>query len=110
MPCDTVRVKGETLSERKATVTETVRALGVALVKRQVKAVVGPQGSITFAGWTDKNGVTDACAYRRIMATGSVLAKLEIARAELLAGRNVDKSMVKAGVHYHPESGWHAKD
>lgn len=109
MPCDTVRVKGETLSERKKAVLETVRALEIAVIKRQVKAVVGPQGSITFAGWTNKNGVTDACAYRRLMATGSALAKVEIARAEQIAGRGIDRSAVNAGIHSHDGTTWHNK-
>jgi hypothetical protein len=31
---------------------------------------------------SEKDGCTDACIYRRIMATGTVTAKMAVARAE----------------------------
>jgi hypothetical protein len=54
--------------------------------------------------------VTDACAYRRIMATNSALARAAIARAEQLSGRSVDKAAVAHGMHSH-DGGvtWHGK-
>ena len=61
-------------------------------------------GAIAFVGpeWEGvRSGVTDACAYRRIMATGSALARQEILRAEQLAGRTVNRQVVAAGVHSH---------
>lgn len=104
MPCDTVlRRRNQTLSERKAEVKKAVDSLDRQLLKKKVKPVVGPQGAITFQGWKeeDKEGVSDACAYRRIMATGSSLAKAEISRAEQLAGRAVDKKILTTGLHSH---------
>jgi hypothetical protein len=76
-----------------------------------VRAVVGPQGAIAFTGWNNgRDGVTDACAYRRIMSTGSSMAKAAIARAEALAGRSVDRAQVTLGTHSHDGGkSWHGK-
>lgn len=107
MPCDTWRaVPTQTLTERKKQIVETVEDLARKLARGQVKAVVGPQGAVAFEGWNGvnnagKNGVTDACAYRRIMATGGALARQAIAKAEQAAGRTVDKKVVASGVHAH---------
>ena len=103
MPCDsTPRRKGQSLTERKAEVSAAVSALDRALLRRTVRPVIGPQGAVTFAGWeSGREGVTDACAYRRIMATGSALARAEIARAEAMAGRTVNRQAIAAGIHSH---------
>ena len=102
MPCDTQPfTENQTLTERKKQVKETVDELVKALVRGDVKATVGPQGAIAFGGWQDRKGITDACAYRRIMATGSALAKAKIAQAEQLAGRGVNKKLVGQGHHSH---------
>jgi len=103
MPCDTRLKPRQTIQERAAEVRRAVSGLDALLTKRRVTAKVGPQGSITFVGWDekDRDAVTDACAYRRIMATGSALAKAEIARAEQLAGRAVNKQALAHGVHSH---------
>lgn len=111
MPCDTRRRPNQTISERKTEIRETVARLASALAAGQVKAVVGPQGAIAFAGLTEsqRNGVTDACAYRLLMAGGSMLAKQAIARAEALAGRAVNKQTVAVGAHSHDGGHtWHS--
>jgi hypothetical protein len=82
------------------------------LARGRVKAQVGPQGAIAFAGIADdeRDGVTDACVYRRIMATGSALSRHMIAKAEMLAGRTVNRQVVGQGVHSHDGgSTWHNK-
>ena len=112
MPCDTALQPRQTLQERAAEVRRSVSTLDALLKKRRVKPRVGPQGAIAFDGWDnkDRDGVTDACAYRRIMATGSSLAKAEIAKAEMLAGRSVDKKVIGQGVHSHDGGEtWHGK-
>lgn len=110
MPCDTIPVDYQgrpiNIERRKAEVSNAIAILDAALKKRKVKPVVGPQGAITFAGdeWAEikaRSRLTDACAYRRIMATGSALAKAEIARAEQMAGRSVDRKVLAAGIHSH---------
>jgi hypothetical protein len=112
MVCDiTIREK-QTLRERISEVVKAVTALDALIQRRRVKVVVGPQGAITFVGWDGavREQVSDACAYRRIMATGSALAKMEIARAEQLAGRAVNRQVVGQGVHSHDGGAtWHNK-
>lgn len=114
MPCDTALLKNQTLTERKVEIKKAVSRLDQLLAQKKIKPVIGPQGAIAFTGWTDTDRarVTDGCAYRRIMATGSALAKAEIARAEQLAGRSVNKQVVAQGVHAHEHGGhlhWHNK-
>lgn len=103
MPCDTRLKRGQTLTQRKAEVLAAVEKLNRALAAGTVKPVVGPQGAIAFQNWldTDRDGVTDACAYRRLMVTGSAMARQAIAKAELLAGRSVDRQAVAQGHHSH---------
>ena len=110
MPCDNPVRLNQSLQERKDEVRRAVERLDRALLRKQVKVKVGPQGAVTFEGWQDRGGVTDACAYRRIMMTGTALAKAEIARAEMMAGRSVDRRTVAAGVHSHDGGAtWHGK-
>lgn len=112
MPCDTQPAPGQTMRDRIREVQEAILELDRRLKKKLVRPVVGPQGAITFTGWSneDRARVTDACAYRRIMASGSMLAKLEIARAEQMAGRAVDRKVVAQGVHSHDGgTSWHGK-
>ena len=103
MACDTRLRPRQTIQERVTEVRKAIESLDRQLMRRQVRVVVGQQGAIAFTGWAeqDRNGVTDACAYRRLMATGSVLAKAEIARAEQMAGRTVDRKVLAAGTHSH---------
>lgn len=103
MPCDTRLKPKQTISERATEVKKAVERLSAALAIGGVKVKVGPQGAIAFEGWVDKerDGVTDNCAYRRLMVTGSALAKNAIQRAEQLAGRTVNKQIVGQGVHSH---------
>lgn len=103
MPCDTQLLPNQSITSRKDEITRAVGRLNTLLAAGAVKAKVGPQGAIAFEGWSteDRSRVTDACAYRRIMATGSGLAKAQIAKAEALAGRSVSKQVVGHGVHSH---------
>jgi hypothetical protein len=112
MPCDTQTFKEQTMSERIEEVRRTITQVSSLLARGKIKAVVGPQGAIAFVGLSneDRNRVTDACIYRRIMSTGSAAAKAAIMRAELLAGRSVNKQVVAQGVHSHNGgASWHSK-
>ncbi len=110
MPCDTQMAQGQTITERKTEIKTAVERLDAEIRSRVTGVKIGPQGAIVFTGWTDRNRVTDACAYRRIMATGSALARAEIAKAETLAGRSVSRQTVAAGVHSHDGGHtWHGK-
>jgi hypothetical protein len=112
MPCDTVLRTRQIIKQRADEVRRAVARLDDRLKRRQVRPVVGPQGAISFKGWTEdeRDAVTDACAFRRLMATGSSLAKAEIARAEQMAGRSVDRQIIGQGVHSHDGGQtWHPK-
>jgi hypothetical protein len=108
MVCETRLKPRQTIQQRIAEVRRAVAGLAEALAVGRVKAKVGPQGAIAFVGWTDseRDGVSDACAYRRLMVEGSVLAKAAIVRAEQLAGRSVDRGAITAGWHLHGDT-WH---
>lgn len=102
MPCDTKRwTENETIEERKETVREKTMALSAALAAGTVRVKVGKQGAIAFIGWEDRAGITDACAYRRIMAKGSTKAKYAIAAAEQAAGVQVNRQVIGQGAHSH---------
>mgnify|MGYP001610290563 CR=1 FL=1 len=68
-----------------------------------IKIVISKDGAIAFAGFNEelRDGVSDACAYRRLVVAGSATAKMALARAEILAGRKVDNAQVAAGTHSH---------
>ena len=103
MTCDTRTLPGQTLTQRKEEVLAATARLNSLLISGAVKPKIGPQGAIIFEGWTeaDRGRVSDACAYRRIMAIGQSLAKAKIAAAEALAGRTVNKQAIGQGVHSH---------
>lgn len=112
MPCDAVRKPAQTISQRADEVRRAVTSLDALLKKRRVQVRVGPQGAVAFIGWEekDRDGVTDACAFRRLMVSGSALAKAEIARAEQMAGRGADRRIIGQGVHSHDGGmSWNAK-
>lgn len=112
MPCDTVRQPNQSLSERKAQVKKTIKAIAEAVARGRVKVTVGPQGAIAFVGIpeSERNRVTDACIYRQIMIGDSALAKAAIMRAEQISGRRVNKQIVGQGIHSHDGGKtWHDK-
>lgn len=109
MPCDTQWSTGQTLQERKVEIRDTVDVLAKMLAAGRVKATVGKAGGIAFTDAAtgqavdllQRRGITDACAYRRIMATGGALARHMIAKAEAAAGRTVDRATLATGLHSH---------
>jgi len=105
MSCDTrLQNKNQTLTERKTQVKEIISFTDELIRKNKVRVVVVKRtGAVAFSGMTDaeRGGVSDACTYRVIMATGSALAKQAIARAEQLAGRTVNRQAMAAGHHSH---------
>lgn len=110
MPCDSRLKPRQTIQERVAEVKRAIQKIEAGLATGRIKPVVGATGGITFTGLadTDRDGVTDACVYRRIMATGSVTAKMAIARAEQLTGRTVDRHALAHGLHTHDGGkSWH---
>lgn len=110
MPCDTRLKPRQTIQQRASEVRKVAERVGSGLARGAIKAKVGPQGAITFTGISDdeRDGVTDACIYRRLLVSGSALALAKIAQAEQLAGRTVDRKVVAQGVHSHDGGDhWH---
>lgn len=110
MPCDTRLKPKQTISQRADEVRRAAAKASAAIASGAVKVKIGPQGAIAFDGITneDRDGVTDACMYRRIMVSGSALAKAKIAAAELLSGRSVNRQAVAQGHHSHDGgTTWH---
>jgi hypothetical protein len=103
MPCDTKLKPQQTISERIAEVRSAVDRFAAGLIAGRIKARVGANGGVAFDGIDakDRDGVTDACAYRRIMVSGSPLAKAAIAKAEQMAGRGIDRQAIGQGLHSH---------
>lgn len=100
MPCDTRKLPNQTLAERKEEVRSAIQALARKLASGQAKVIVGPGGAVSFAGWEEgqRSRVTDSCAFRAILVSGSALAKMKIAQAQQLAGVAVN---THSGIHSH---------
>lgn len=105
MPCDTRLKTGQTIQQRAAEIRTATDKIAQLVANGFAKVKISPQGAIAFDGIpdADRDGVTDACAYRRLLATGSALALAKIAQAEMLAGRAVDKRVIGQGVHAHSD-------
>lgn len=103
MACETMLKPRQSAQQRIAEVARVVARASDALAAGRLKVRVGPQGAIVFDGLTadERDGVSDACIYRRMMVSGSSLARAVIARAEQLAGRPVDRKVLAGGVHSH---------
>lgn len=104
MPCDTRLKPRQTIQQRKAEVVTAVEKVAKGLVSGAIKAKVDPRtGAIAFSGLseTDRDGVTDACVYRRLLVGGNSLALMKIKQAEQIAGRAVDKQALAQGHHSH---------
>lgn len=112
MPCNTKLKTGQTIAQRAAELRKRGEQVDKMLTAGRIGVKVGPQGAITFTGIPEdvRDGMTDLCVYRAIMARGSHQAKLAIAKAERLAGRVVDKKVVTSGLHSHDGgASWHPR-
>jgi len=104
VPCDTKLKPRQTISQRAEEVRKVVYDVNSLVATGRVRPVVDRRtGAIAFDGLDEniRDGVTDACMYRRLMATGSSLTKAAIQRAEQIAGRSVDRKVIANGVHSH---------
>jgi hypothetical protein len=109
MVCETRLRPRQTAAERSSEIRRAIDQLSQGLASGRIRAKVGPQGAIAFDGWNERDGITDACAYRKIMASGSSAAKLSIAKAEQIAGRTVDRKVLTQGFHSHDGGDtWHS--
>lgn len=101
MACDTVLKPGQTLALRMAEVKRALDRLKRYLSTGSVKVQIGPNGAITFAGFSDRDGLSDACIYRSLTAENSWELRQAVARAEAQSGRKVNARAIAAGFHSH---------
>lgn len=98
----TVKV-GQSIEARKLESTRAVERLGKLLAAGKVRVKVGATGAVAFVGWTetDRDGLSDVCAYRVLSQKGSMALREAVSKAEILAGRKVDQKAINAGTHSH---------
>jgi hypothetical protein len=112
MPCNTQLKPRQTVAERMREVRKATARIDALLAAQKVKVKVGKKGGVVFIGIPDevRDGMTDACVYRAIMAKGSHASRQAIVKAEHLAGRAVDRKVVATGLHSHDGGAtWHGK-
>jgi len=103
MPCDTRLKRGQTISQRADEVRAVTNKVMSGILQNRIKIVVSPQGAVAFDGISEseKDGVTDACVFRRIMVSGPATVKAAMERAAMMQGRTINKQAINAGVHSH---------
>lgn len=84
---------------------KAVKRLEELLTAAGVQVVIGERGSLAFKGWQaeDRAGLSDLCAYRRLLAMNSPALRRAVARAEAISGRKLDQRTIAAGLHSHDE-------
>lgn len=98
MPCMTeANITPAILEKRQSAVARLEAAIG----RGTVNVSIGREGGIAFASWTDRDGVSDLCAYRALSTQNSPILRRAIARAEAMQGRRLDPRAIAAGVHSH---------
>lgn len=111
MPCDTRLKKGQTISQRATEVRAVTNKVMSGILQSRIKIKVGPTGAVAFEGISEgeKDGVTDACIYRRIMVSGPATVKAAIERAAQMQGRTISRQAITAGHHSHDGGEtWHS--
>ena len=101
MACESRRKAGQSLTARIDEVKRAMARLEQALSAGRAKVVIGPNGAVAFQGWTDRDDVTDACAFRTLTAGNSWALRQAVARAEAMSGRKVNARAVAEGHHSH---------
>lgn len=103
MPCDTYRNPQQTAQERQAEIDAALAELERQINSGRVNLVIGPDGGVCFAGWSDadRRGITDVCAFRTLTERASWPLQQAVSTAEMQSGRKVNEQAVAAGVHSH---------
>ena len=114
MSCDLMLRPRQTAVERKAEVKKAITQLDKLIAAGQVSVRVGTdgiaKGAVAFKGWADneRSGVSDACALRQLMVSGSAQTKLKLMQAQQMAGTNFNRQTLAHGVHSHDGGDtWH---
>lgn len=98
MPCIT---QPNITPEVKARQRTALERLSAALAAGTVTVKVGRSGGLAFAGWTDREGVSDLCAYRALANRPEM--RRALLKAEALSGNRMDPRAVASGLHSHDD-------
>lgn len=103
MACETILRKGQSLAERVSAIDAALKRLETFLQTGKASIAIGPTGGIAFKGWavTDRDDITDVCAFRTLQSQGSWALRQAIAKAEAMQGRKVNMHAVIGGHHSH---------
>jgi len=101
MPCDTRLRANQSLAQRMSEVDQALTRLKTQLSNGRVRVTLGPRGEMAFAGWNDRDNVSDVCAYRALTAQNSWELRRAVAAAEAMSGRKLNSAAVVSGVHSH---------
>ena len=89
MPCDSRPLKSkETLQQRMEADKKRLQKLEQDLMQKKIQVQIGPTGAIGFVGWSasDREGISDVCAYRMLTSQNSFALKTAVQRAEMISG------------------------
>lgn len=100
MTCFTVQNLPEIKRQR---MLDAVQKLRARLASGAVSVVIGRQGGIAFKGWnaSEREDVTDVCAYRALAASNSPELRRAIMRAEAMSGNKLNERAIASGLHSH---------
>lgn len=96
MPCLT---QPAATPAQKAKQRSALQRLIDALAAGSAGVVIGRAGGITFTGWSDREGVSDLCAYRAL--SNHPTMRRAVIRAEALQGNRLDPRAIASGLHSH---------
>lgn len=96
MPCLTQANQTPEVKARQRTALER---LSTALQAGAVTVTVGRAGGVAFVGWTDREGVSDLCAYRALANRPEM--RRALLKAEALSGHRMDPRAIASGLHSH---------
>jgi hypothetical protein len=96
MPCLT---QPNQTAEVKARQRTALQRLAEALAAGRVTVTVGRAGGLAFVGWTDREGVSDLCAYRALANHPEM--RRALLKAEAATGHRMDPRAVASGLHSH---------
>lgn len=98
MPCIT---QPNLTEQAKARQRAALAKLLQSLAAGSVKVTVGKSGGLAFVGWaaSDREGVSDLCAYRALMNQPDM--RRAVLRAEAMSGNKIDPRALASGLHSH---------
>jgi hypothetical protein len=105
MPC--ITQTNLTATQKQAQRAALAR-LSAALKAGTVSVTVGKAGGVAFVGWTDREGVSDLCAYRALSNRPEM--RRALLKAEAMTGNRMDPRAIASGLHSHDNGATWARD